>query len=216
MAIACWGLGEKSWLDSAVISRIENGRQARGCSLKNLLAFEVANLAIHLWQTQGKEACWERFGPHTVWGVRDQWLDEAIWLPVPDQPQEPMEFADFAEVLIGRLQVPYLGTVALGDGDAEAMSARLSDLLNAAIAAQGLSPREAMRELLASYPTKDPDRQSRLMAVALGTGELTREELEAELYALAETLRALRELPPGSYGPGELARELSEPPAASA
>ena len=215
VAIANWGLGEKSWLDSAVISRIENGRQARGCSMKNLLAFDAANQVINLWQTDGKEACWDRFGLHTVWGVSDQWIEEAIWLPVPKEPEHAMEFADFAEVLVGLMAVPYLGTVVLGDVDAEVMSGRLSDLLNAAITAQGLSPREAMKELLKSYPTKDPDRQSRLMAVSLGQGEFTREELESELYALSEAIRALRELPPGSYGPGELAAELSAPPIVS-
>ena len=208
-AIASWGLGERSWLDSAVISRIENGRQARGCSLKNLLAFDAANAAIHLWQTKGAQACWGRYGPHTVWGVRDEWLSEAIWLPVPDQPQHPLEFSDFAEVLVGRTELPYLGTVSLGDGDAEAMSNRLSDLLNGLLTSSGLGPREGLKALLLAYPTKDPDRQSRLMALVMGNGELSRDELEAELYALAETVRALRDLNPGSYGPGDLARELS-------
>lgn len=217
VAIANWGIGEKSWLDSAVISRIENGRQARGCSMKNLLAFDRINDIIHTWQTKGKEACWDRFGLHTVWEVRDSWLEDAIWLQVPDQPEHPMEFADFAEVLVGKLPVPYLGTVALGDADAKRMSAKLSDLLNAAMKAQGPTDlREATRQLLMSYPAKDADRQSRLMALVLGQGELTREELQAEVYPLAETLRVLRKLPPGGYGPADLAAELSADPSLSA
>jgi len=208
-AIAAWGLGERGWLDSGRISRIENARQARGCSLKELLAFDAANQAIWTWQVQGQQAAWARFGPHTVWGLRDEWLSESIWLPAPDQPAEALEFADFAEVLVGRLELPYLGSVALGDADADTMSARLSDLLNGLLTASGLGPREGLKTLLAAYPTRDADRQSRLMAVVMGSGTLAREELEAELYALAETIRQLRDLGPGAYGPGDLARELS-------
>jgi hypothetical protein len=209
VAIASWGLGEKGWLDSAVLSRIENARQTRGCSLKNLLAFDAANAAIHTWQVKGQREAWARFGPHTAWGVRDAWLDGAIWLPVPDQPQHPLEFSDFAEVLVGRLtELPYLGQVVLRDGDAEAMSARLGDLLNAALAARGLPPRAALE----AYPSKDENRRSRLVAVLMGTDQLTRDEMEQEFYALAETLRELRGLPAGSYGPGELAQELSPGP----
>jgi hypothetical protein len=208
-AIAAYGLGQSGWLDSSMVSRIENARQARGCSLKNLLAFDAANQVIHAWQTEGQQAVWARWGPHTVWGVREQWLQEAIWLPVADQPQHPLEFEDFAAVLVGRSELPYLGTVSLGQGDSQAMSDRLSDLLNALLTSTGLGPREALKALLTAYPTKDPDRQSRLMALVMGSGSLSRDELEAELYALAEAIRSLRDLSPGGYGPGDLARELS-------
>lgn len=208
-AIADWGLGERGWLNTGVLSRIERATQTRGCGLKHLLAFDAANAAIHTWQVRGRQEAWARFGPHTVWGVRDEWLDEAIWLPAPDHPDEAMEFADFAEVLVGRMEVPYLGNVVLRDGDAEAMSSRLSDLLNEAIGDRGLSPRQAMKTLLAAYPTKDSDRQSRLIALVMGSGGLSRDELEAELYAVSEALRDLRGLTPGSYGPGDLAAELS-------
>ena len=209
VALSNWSVGERNWLDPAVVSRIENGRQARGASLRNLLAFDAINAAIHLWQTRGKQAAWDRFGLHSGWGVRDEWVDGALWLPVPDQPQHPLEFSDFAEVLVGRLELPYLSTASLGDGDAQQLSSRLSDLLNAATAALGLSPRDAVQALLAAYPSKDQGRQGRLVAVALGTDRLSRDELEAELYALAETIRTLRQLEPGSYGPGHLAQELS-------
>jgi hypothetical protein len=208
-AIAAWGLGQNGWLDSSIVSRIENARQSRGCSLKNLLAFDAANQAIWTWQIQGQQAAWGRFGPHTVWGLRDQWLQDAIWLPVADEPEHPLEFEDFAAVLVGRSELPYLGTVSLGQGDAAAMSERLSDLLNALLTATNLGPREALKALLTAYPTKDPDRQSRLMALVMGSGSLSRDELEAELYALAEAIRSLRDLAPGGYGPGDLARELS-------
>ena len=85
-AIAAYGLGQAGWLDSSMVSRIENARQARGCSLKNLLAFDAANQVIHAWQTQGQQAVWARWGPHTVWAVREQWLQESIWLPLADKP----------------------------------------------------------------------------------------------------------------------------------
>ena len=208
-AIAAWGLGQTGWLDSSMVSRIENARQARGCSLKNLLALDAANQAIWTWQSKGPQAAWARFGPHTVWSVKDQWLQEAIWLPVADEPEHPLEFADFAEVLVGRIELPYLGIVSLGQGDSQAMSERLSDLLNALLTATGLGPREGLKALMTAYPTKDPDRQSRLMALVMGSGSLSRDELEAELYALAEAIRQLRDLAPGGYGPGDLARELS-------
>ena len=130
-------------------------------------------------------------------------------MPVADQPQLPLEFADFAEVLVGRTELPYLGIATLGQGNSQEMSDRLSDLLNALLTATGLGPREALKALLTAYPTKDPDRQSRLMALVMGSGQLSRDELEAELYALAEAIRSLRDLSPGGYGPGDLARELS-------
>lgn len=207
--IAAYGLGQNGWLDSSIVSRIENARQTRGCSLKNLLAFDAANQVLWTWQTEGQQAVWARWGPHTVWGVREHWLQEAIWLPVADQPQLPLEFEDFAAVLVGRTELPYLGIATLGQGDSQEMSDRLSDLLNALLTATGLGPREALKALLLAYPTKDPDRQSRLMALVMGSGSLSRDELEAELYALAEAIRSLRDLSPGGYGPGDLARELS-------
>jgi hypothetical protein len=197
-------------LHSPIISRIENDRLSRGCSLKQLLAFGAANGAIWSWQTEGVKAAWARYGPHTDWAVKSEWLDDAIWLPVPDDQTHPLEFADLAEVLVGRLELPYLGAVSLGHADAEAMSGRLSDLLNAAIATQALPPREGLAALMAAYPTRDPNRQSRLMALLMGSGRLSRDELESELYAMAETLRVLRDLPAGSYGPGDLAAELSK------
>ena len=209
VAIAAWAIGEPTWLDTAVLSRIETNKLTRGCSLKNLLAFDAANCAIHLWHTKGKEATWARFGPHSSWGVKDEWLDGAIWLPVPDQPDHPMEFADFAEVLVGRLEPPYAAEVILSGDNAEAMSNRLSDLLNAAIAERALPPRDAVKAMLAAYPAKDQGRRDRLVAVVMGNDWLSREELESELFALAETLRELRGLKLGSYGPSQLAQELS-------
>jgi hypothetical protein len=211
VAIAAWALGEAGWLDSAVLSRIENARQTRGASLKNLLAFDAINAAVHLWQTSGKQAALERYGPFSGWGVRDEWLDGAHWLPVPDQPQHPLEFSDLAEVLVGRLtELPYLGRVVLRDSDdGEVLSARLSDLLNAALAAKGLAPRDATAALLDVYPSRDETRRSRLVALLMGTDQLTRDEIAEEIYALSEALRQLRGLPMGGYGPEDLAAELS-------
>lgn len=205
--IAAWALGEQGWLDSSKVSRIRNSRLTRGCSLQNLMAFGAANEAIWLWQTRGKEACWERHGPHTIWGIKDIWMDGAAWLHVPDQPTLPLEFADFAEVLVGLLDLPYLGAAEVPPDDIGALSSKLRDLLAEPLASH--APNDRARVLLDAYPSRDANRQSRLIGLVLAGGILTRGELESELFALAEVLRTLRGLPEGSYGPSELTRELA-------
>jgi hypothetical protein len=207
--LASWALGEDGCLDTGQISRIRNARLARGCNLKNLLAFDAVNVALWTWQIKGQQAAWERYGPHTPHGIRELWLDDGHWLPVPEDTTEPLQFPDFADILAGRLELPYIGGVALVSGDAQVVSEALSDLLNADLQATGLPPREGLRKLLEAYPIQDADRRSRLMALVVGTGIMTRDELETELHALSEAIRAVRGLKPGSYGPGHLTEELS-------
>jgi hypothetical protein len=206
--IAGWGLGEPGMIDPSWISRARNGRQPRGASWKNTDALAAANEAIWLWQAQGPEAARAKLGPQSSWGIDEKWLDSADWLPVPEHPDQPLRFAELASVFAGHLQLPYLATALMSPSEARQASERLSQLLDAAIAKRGWGPREAIAQVLAAYPTKDPARQRRLQGLVVGTVQLNREELEAELHALAEMLCVIRGLTAGSYGPEELRAEL--------
>jgi hypothetical protein len=205
--IAAWGLGD-SWLVPNTLSRLRNGRIPSGPNLQQMLAFDAANAAIHCWQTRGPEAAWERFGPHSSHAIRDLWLNDAMWLPVPEDPSEPMAFADFLEVHVGKLELPFLAVPQLEATDAGMASEALSQLLNDAIKAAGLDARDGLAAVLAAYPSQDQDRRSRLMAVVLGMGTYSAEQLEAELWAAAEVISSLRHLPRGQYGPDQLLSEL--------
>ena len=208
VAICGWGLGERGMIDGAVVSRTRNGRQVRGASWKHIDALAAANRAIWLWQTKGQAGAWTELGPHGGWGIRQEWLDDATWLPHPDHPDQPLAFRDLADVLAGHLDLPYLATTALSPADARRVSDALGHLLETTIAERGWGPREGVRQLLEAYPVEDQARQRRLRGVIVGDQTLNREELEAELAAIAETIRAVRGLKAGSYGPAELRAEL--------
>lgn len=205
-AISSWGLGETSVLTAVALSKILAG--TRSVDVKVMLAFDGWNRVVFTWQTQGQDAAVREFGPFTPWGVRPEWMDAAAWLPLPEDPATPLELPDFLDVLVGRLPLPYLGSAALLLTDNRQLSERLSQILNDAIAASGLTPRDAFRVLLAGYPVTDPARQQRLHRLILEGETMTRDELREELFAIAEALRTIRALPVGSYGPEELQAEL--------
>lgn len=208
IAIANWGLGEPGMLDGGSLSRIRNGKQARGASWRHLDALAAANHAIWLWQTGGERHAWSKLGPHSGWGIREQWLNDAIWLPHPEREGRPLRFATMAEVVAGYLELPYLNAVSLSPGEARQLSDALAALLEELIAERGWGPREGIRELIEAYPVEDKARQRRLKALIVGDTPLSREELEAELHAIAEMIRSIRALTPGSYGPEQLRAEL--------
>lgn len=207
-AIAAWGLGEDGFIENTTLSRAKNGKLPMGCSLRALLAFGAANHVIWLWQTSGPEACIRDYGPFQAWGVREASLVAAQWLPHPDHPDEPLEFADLCEVQAGLMVIPYLPENVLSPSRAIEASDRLSDLLNRVIGDAGLSARDGLVALLAAYPVEQARRQSRLRALVIGTARLSAGELQTELLAVAEAIRVLRKLPVGSYGPSELLTEL--------
>lgn len=204
--LASWGLGEAAIIDGAVISRVRNGRQQRGASWRHLDALAAANTAIWLWQACGQHEAWKQLGPHGGWGVRDEWLNTSYWLPHPENSGQPLRFHDFADVVAGYLELPYLLSSELSPAEARHASDALAALLEGIAAHSGWGPREAVQRLLALYPVADRARQQRLRALIVGDANWSRDELEAELQAVAELIRQVRGV--DRYGPGELQQEL--------
>ena len=206
-AILRWGYGEPTGLDGGALSRIRNGKQARGAGMRHLDAFAEANRAIWTWHTAGPEAAIQAFGPHSSWEVKAEWLDDAIWLPKPDDATKPLDLGDLSMLLMDRLELPYLGPQLLSPGKLVAMSQRLCEVLDEEAAEQGWGPREAVARFAAAYPSRDPARQRKLRDLVTGAVELTAAELELETAALAEMFRTIRGLE--SYSPADLQAELS-------
>jgi hypothetical protein len=206
--IAAWGLGVPRALDPSWLSRAKNGEHKCGASWKNTDALAGANEAIWLWQTQGPEAARAKLGPPSSWKIEEKWLDDADWLPVPDRPDQPLRFPELALAFTGYLQLPYLNTKLMSPRDARRASEQLAELLNDVAVHRGWSPRQAKAAVAKAYPANDSDRLRRIYEVMFDGEHLSQEELQSELYALAELLRVIRQLKPGSYGPQELRAEL--------
>lgn len=204
--IACWGAGQERILDKSMISRIRTGEKNKGPSLKEMDALAAGNIAIWRWQQQGPEQAREKLGPQSSWGVRQEWLDAAVWLPHPDHQDEPLAFADLAEVLAGYLELPYLGSVVDDPSRMRQASGALTGLLGEIILSRRWAPAEAMSRLLEAYPATDRARVQRLRRLVLGDEVLSAEELADELHALAEMVRGVRELE--RYTPTDLLEEL--------
>lgn len=205
-AMANWAMGERAAWNSSAINRVTNRKQ--GIGLSALVAMEALNSAIHLWHTEGPEEAWGRVGPPGAWDVRPEWLDASIWLPHPEDELKPLDLHDFVDVLVGRLELPYLGPGLLLPADHIRLADHLAALLDRTIEASGQNPLAAVRRLLLAYPINDVGRKDRFRDVLLGQAELTSDELAEELLAIAESIRSLRGLAPGSYGPAELRAEL--------
>jgi hypothetical protein len=211
-SIADWAMSEKGWLSSPQISHLRNGSVVKP-SHKNLDALGGANEAIWLWQCRGPEVCVRRYGPHSAYRIQDDWLSDAIWLHHPEHKDEALNYADFCDLQAGYLVLPYLGEVNLSPSEARSLSQALADLFGALALEriqEGQTMRQALDNVLAAYPSSATrDRRDHLRNVILGAADYSRPELEKELFFLAETVRQLRGLPEGGYGPGELHAELS-------
>lgn len=205
-SIAHWGIGERTSFSHSIISRIANGKL--GISLPPLICLEALNRAAWVWHTKGPEAARAEFGPPSAFKLTDEALDNTIWLPVPGEEQHPLDLTDLVMVWAGRLELPYLGSRLLLPSSQQRTTEQLPRLLDATIVAAGLSPMVGVRQLLAAYPAADEARRERFRSVILGELQLTREELQEELLAIAEAVRVLRGLPLGSYGPAQLLAEL--------
>lgn len=205
-AILRWGYGEPTGLDGGSLSRIRNAKQNRGAGIKHLDAMAEANRAIFIWKTEGNEAAIRAFGPHSIWDVKAEWLDEICWLPAPaPNDDEPLDLGDLAMLLMSRLELPYLGGQLLAPMKLSRMIERFAQLLENESTERNWGPREAVQKFLAAYPSEDPGRQRRLRDMLMG-GEITGTELEMELAAFAEMLRSIRQL--DSFTPADLQDEL--------
>jgi hypothetical protein len=205
-AIMAWGYGEPTGLDGGILSRIRNGKQARGAGLRHLDVMAQANRALWTWHTAGPEAAIEEFGPHSSFKVEAATLDDAIWLPKDSDPSQPLDLGDFAKLLVGRLELSYLGPQLLSPAKLQRMNERLVELLDSTADQLDWGLRESIQNFSRAYPSKDPARMRKFQNLLMGTYEYTSTELELELAALAEMVRTLRRLQ--SYTPADLQKEL--------
>lgn len=206
-AIAAWALGERGLIETTTLSRLRNNRQPRGASYKNLDAFAATNELIWRWKTKGEQETIKRYGLFSGWGVEEEWLTDAVWLPQPDDDKEPLHFAQFAEVMVGLLSLPYLGDAELSPADVTLMNRALLDLLEQLCAERKWGGIRGPQQLLEAYPATDRARRMRFRAL-IGGEPLNAGELELELHALAEMVRKVRGLKEGVYGTPELMAEL--------
>jgi len=205
-AILRWGFGEPTGLDGGALSRIRNAKQNRGAGLKHLDAIAEANRAIWTWK-RDPEAAIREFGPHSSWKVEAEWLDDICWLPAPaPNEDQPLDLGDLAMLLMSRLELPYLGGQMLSPAKLGRMSERFVELLEQEASERGWGPREAVARFSEAYPSSDPGRQRKLREVLSGMAEISANELELEMAAFAEMLRAIRGL--RSFGPADLQAEL--------
>jgi hypothetical protein len=211
-SIADWAMSEKGWLSSPQISHLRNGSVVKP-SHKNLDALGGANEAIWRWQREGPQECRRHYGPQSAYRIQDEWLSNAIWLHHPENNDKAINYADFCSLQAGYLVLPYLGEVNLSPSEAKALSQALADLFDQ-LAQERLNEVQSMRQaldvVLAAYPSSaSRDRREHLRSVIMGSADYSRPELEKELPFLAETVRVLRGLSEGEYGPPELHAELS-------
>ena len=208
-AIVSWGLGQANGLESSKISQLRNERVQKP-SLKDLDALATLNRVIHCWQVEGPEAARERWGPPSAYGVQEEWLDKACWVSDPKFPADPLLFADICDLFAGYLELPLPGIHEAGTSHATRMSDALSDMLDADLVRLNLPPRYAFERLLSCYPDQSATVPiTKLRAVVMGDDSYSPTEFDAELVNLAETVRVLRGLPVGCYGPGDLRDELT-------
>lgn len=204
--LANYAIGEEKWLITSAFSLLQNAKKPT-VNMRNLEALGAINELIYRWQEHGPGKCYKVYGPMDVWGVKEEWLANAIWIPDPDHPAEPLDFEGFCSVFVGRLVIPGVAPV-INDRDAQPMSQRLAALIDAELVRLGLGVRQGMARVMECYPIDDKDRRAMLEACIVGTKDYDSENLHTEMYALAQLISGLRELPAGSYGPKQLHAEL--------
>lgn len=205
-AVGDWAYGEQSPMQHSVISRCRNANQARGAGLAHLDALAELNQALWLWHERGAAAAIQRYGLPSSAGVEPQWLDDAVWLPKADRPNEPLDLGDFALLVSGRLELPYLSPWQVGKTDASRICGGLGPLLDAIASENSWGPGEATRKFRAAYPSTDKKRLKRLTQLLTGEKPLAPAELEQEIASLAEMIRRVLGL--AEYGPTDLLSEL--------
>jgi hypothetical protein len=201
-----WGLGERCNLHGAPLSRIRNGMQPRGAGLQHLDAMAQGNAAIWTWQVEGEQIAIQQFGPFSGWGVKAEQLNQAVWLPRADDEREPLDLGDLAMVVAGRMELPYIHAGIASPAQAQQMGSALLALMEQLAMDHQWTPAAALRHLLQAYPATDTARRHRLKGLIMGDLMLTADELEGEIAALAEMVRAVRGLP--VFTPADLREEL--------
>jgi len=207
-AMADWALAQDGWLISSQISHLRNNH-VRQPSFINLEALGAVNQVLHLWHTEGPREVFHRHGPFGDPILTEELLDRGQWLKHP-KTDHPLDFAGFCELFVGRISLPYASSVNLSGHEARRLSEELGILLDQLADETGLSPRDAITEVLRHYPVDDKARVARLRAVLLGMEVFSQAQVEVELFAISELVAGLRGLPEGSYGPQELFAELTK------
>jgi hypothetical protein len=208
-SIADWAVSEDGWLISSQISHIRNSN-VRSAGFRNLEALGEVNKAIWSWKVEGPEMCRVRYGATSKDKVTTEKLDNAIWLHHPNNEAQPLEFAHFCEIAVGRLNLDYIKTFGFTPTEARDFNFNLARLLDAAVMGTGLGIREGLAKVLTYYPgNHEKSRAKRLQGVILGQQLYTQKELENEIDDLANLVRTLKGLPKDSFGPADLRSLLS-------
>jgi hypothetical protein len=206
-ALADWALAQDGWLISSQISHLRNNH-VRQPSFINLEALGAVNEALAMWHAEGPRETFHRYGPFGDSQLTEELLDRGQCLKHPKTDQ-PLDFAGFCELFVGRIKLPYASSVNLSGHEARRLSEELGVLLDQLAAETGLTPRDAITEVLRHYPVEDKARVTRLRSVLLGMEVYSQSQVETELFAISELVAGLRGLPAGSYGPQELFAELT-------
>jgi hypothetical protein len=207
-AMADWALAQDGWLISSQISHLRNNH-VRQPSFINLEALGAVNQVLHLWHTEGPREVFHRHGPFGDSILSEDLLERGDWLKHP-KTDEPLDFAGFCELFVGRIKLQQASVIDFLDHDAKRISEELGTLLDDLAATSGLSPREAIAKVLLHYPCHDRTRCERLKAVMLGTEVYTPQQVREEMFSLSELVQNFRGLPAGTYGPEELLSELTK------
>lgn len=202
-ALCDWASSGHRQFDFNKLSKLRNGNQ--GASLVQLDALGAANEAIWRWQ-HDPDAAVALLGPFEGYGVEQQTLVDAIWLPLHDTPDEPLRPADLFEILLGLQPPPFALSAVVRPSQATELSRALAELLNELIQGLGLGPMQARAAILRAYPGDNGDA---IWELASQGAVMTADELEAELLPCSALVASLRGVPPQVYGPRQLHQELS-------
>jgi len=205
--ISTWIHRDRNVVASSQVSHIRNATLAN----PNWVLIEgIANVntAIHLWQTSGPRECFRVYGPFGKGIEGEAAMDEAIWLPLPNEDQ-PLRFRHWCEIFAGMLELPYVDEVIISPGSASRLNEELAALLERVILQSGLTFRDGLQRFMGFYPVTDESRRSRLQSYAMGREVLETEQIRLELASIATAIERMRDLEPGSYGPQNLWREMT-------
>jgi hypothetical protein len=99
-ALADWALAHDGWLISSQISHLRNNH-VRQPSFINLEALGSVNEALDMWHAEGPRETFHRYGPFGNSLLSEELLDRGQCLRHP-VTEEPLDFAGFCELFVGR------------------------------------------------------------------------------------------------------------------